>query len=267
MAGSDLKGASSRRSASAGSRPLSAREREVLGMLAEGLSGAAIAERLVLSPETVRTHVRNAMDKLGASTRSQAVALALEDGQIGDSGTAPANPTGRTPSAPPAPPAPPAATPSATLTALLSGVAALADVDAASIYFAQEGGLSLTLGAHSSSSHTPTPAPPQELTLGEGSIGRAALERRARLVAAPQGEDKAGTAPMVVTPMVSGGRLTGIMCLEVRSSRPTSRRELLLVEEFGNRVADVLASGGDRTPALRSALQRFRASWTGTLEG
>ncbi len=64
--------------------PLSAREREVLGYLAEGLSGAAIAERLVLSPETVRTHVRNAMEKLGASTRSQAVALALESGVIGE---------------------------------------------------------------------------------------------------------------------------------------------------------------------------------------
>ena len=71
LAGSDLRGGSKRRTAGTGSRPLSAREREVLGMLAEGLSGAAIAERLVLSPETVRTHVRNAMDKLGASTRSQ----------------------------------------------------------------------------------------------------------------------------------------------------------------------------------------------------
>src|SRR5687768_18380196 len=70
--------------ASTSGRPLSAREREILSYLAEGLSGAAIAQRLVLSPETVRTHVRNAMEKLGASTRSQAVALALESGVIGD---------------------------------------------------------------------------------------------------------------------------------------------------------------------------------------
>src|ERR671917_121662 len=72
------------RSPASGGRPLSAREREILGYLADGLSGAAIAEQLVLSPETVRTHVRNAMEKLGASTRSQAVALALETGAIGD---------------------------------------------------------------------------------------------------------------------------------------------------------------------------------------
>ena len=75
-------------------------------------------------------------------------------------------------------PSPPTTTPSATLTALLSGVAALADVEAATIYFAQEGGLALRLGAHASSAPTPTPTPAHELTLGEGSIGRVALERR-----------------------------------------------------------------------------------------
>ena len=62
--------------------PLTKREREILGLLAEGLSGAQIAGQLVLSPETVRTHVRNAMTKLGASTRSQAVALALKSNEI-----------------------------------------------------------------------------------------------------------------------------------------------------------------------------------------
>lgn len=235
-------------------------------MLAEGLSGAAIAKQLVLSPETVRTHVRNAMDKLGASTRSQAVALALEEGQIGDAGAAPATSGGARP-AQPIPPAPPAAAPSATLTALLSGVASLADVDAATIYFAQEGGLALTLGAHASSAQTPAPAPAEELTLGEGNIGRVALERRARLVSVAADEGKSGGEPLLVTPMVSSGKLAGILCLKVRSSRPTSRRELLLLEAFGNRIAEILASPGDLTPALRSALQRFRASWTGTLEG
>jgi PAS domain S-box-containing protein len=58
-------------------RALSPREREVLGLLARGLTGEQIAERLVLSPETVRTHIRNAREKLGASTRVEAVTMAL----------------------------------------------------------------------------------------------------------------------------------------------------------------------------------------------
>ena len=62
--------------------PLSTREREILGLLAGGVSGAQIAESLVLSPETVRTHIRNAMAKLGASSRAQAVALAVKRQEI-----------------------------------------------------------------------------------------------------------------------------------------------------------------------------------------
>ena len=54
---------------------LSPREREILGLLSEGLTGKAIAGRLFLSPETVRTHIRNATTKLGAKTRVHAVAL------------------------------------------------------------------------------------------------------------------------------------------------------------------------------------------------
>ena len=64
------------------SRSLSAREKEVLTLLAQGLTGVEIAERLYLSPETVRTHVRNAMTKLNASTRAHAIALAIKDGEI-----------------------------------------------------------------------------------------------------------------------------------------------------------------------------------------
>lgn len=56
---------------------LSGREREILGMLANGMSNPDIAAQLFISPETVRTHVRNAMQKLEADTRTQAVALAL----------------------------------------------------------------------------------------------------------------------------------------------------------------------------------------------
>lgn len=56
---------------------LSDREREVLRLVAAGLTNAGIAETLFLSPHTVRTHVRNCLRKLGVSTRAQAV-LALE---------------------------------------------------------------------------------------------------------------------------------------------------------------------------------------------
>jgi DNA-binding NarL/FixJ family response regulator len=56
---------------------LTAREREVLGLLADGSSNREIAAQLFVSVETVRTHVRNAMRKLEADTRTQAVALAI----------------------------------------------------------------------------------------------------------------------------------------------------------------------------------------------
>lgn len=62
--------------------PLSYRERQVLGLLANGQDGPAIAERLGLSPETVRSYAQSARDKLGAKTRTEAVALALVRGEI-----------------------------------------------------------------------------------------------------------------------------------------------------------------------------------------
>jgi two-component system response regulator DesR len=63
--------------------PLTAREREILQLIANGLSGEEIADRLHLAGETVRTHVRNAVGKLGASSRAHAVAIALRRGEIG----------------------------------------------------------------------------------------------------------------------------------------------------------------------------------------
>ena len=56
---------------------LTRREREVLRLLAEGFRNDEVAERLGISPLTVRTHVRHAMEKLGAGTRTEAVATAL----------------------------------------------------------------------------------------------------------------------------------------------------------------------------------------------
>jgi DNA-binding NarL/FixJ family response regulator len=63
-------------------RVLTAREREILQMLATGLTGEQAAKTLFLSPETVRTHIRNAMRKLDAKTRVHAVALALHQREI-----------------------------------------------------------------------------------------------------------------------------------------------------------------------------------------
>jgi DNA-binding NarL/FixJ family response regulator len=61
---------------------LSPREREILDGIARGLSGELIAQQLSISPETVRTHVRNAMEKLEAHTRAHAVVIALRQGEI-----------------------------------------------------------------------------------------------------------------------------------------------------------------------------------------
>lgn len=74
--------AETRGNGSTSQRTLSRRESEILTMLAKGLTGEEIAGRLILSPETVRTHVRNAMEKLDARTRTQAVVKALEREEI-----------------------------------------------------------------------------------------------------------------------------------------------------------------------------------------
>jgi PAS domain S-box-containing protein len=63
--------------APAGGLPLTDREREIVTLIALGHETAQIAEELHISPETVRTHVRNAMSRLGAHTRAQLVAIAL----------------------------------------------------------------------------------------------------------------------------------------------------------------------------------------------
>lgn len=65
-----------------GRLPLTEREREVMTLVASGLQSGDIAERLFLSPETVKSHVHNALGKLGAHTRAHAVAIALVTGQI-----------------------------------------------------------------------------------------------------------------------------------------------------------------------------------------
>ena len=61
---------------------LTEREREVLGLIGEGLSNDEIAERLVVSHATARTHVSRAMVKLGARDRAQLVVIAYQSGLV-----------------------------------------------------------------------------------------------------------------------------------------------------------------------------------------
>ena len=59
---------------------LSARERQVLALIAEGLSNTDIAERLEISEKTVRNHASNLFDKLGVWSRAQAIVFARDRG-------------------------------------------------------------------------------------------------------------------------------------------------------------------------------------------
>ncbi|MFI5123000.1 MAG: LuxR C-terminal-related transcriptional regulator [Vicinamibacteria bacterium] len=239
---------------SAGRVALTRREREILGALAEGMSGAQIAEKLVLSPETVRTHVRNAMAKLGASTRSQAVALALQHHEIA------ADPS-RAEGAAPRPAQAAAVDPTAGLTSMLEGLVSLYDVDGGAVYMADEDGLSLRRVADAVVGAAGLELP-VEVALGDGTQGRAAHERRAQLLQGPAGENPRGG--LIAAPLIGGGRLIGVIALGARVSRPIGRSELLLLQAFANRVGDVLLAGGDVDRRLETAMQRFQASWSGS---
>lgn len=233
--------------------PLTRREREILGLLAEGLSGAQIAGKLVLSPETVRTHVRNAMAKLGASTRSQAVALALKSHEItGES--IPAQAT-----APPASPPVVAGEPAAGLLKMLKGLVSLYDVDGGTVYLAEEDGLSLRRVA-TADAHDQEIVLADVISLGDGPLGRAALERRTQLLhdSGPHG----GGGALIAAPMVGAGRLLGVIALTPRASRPIGRSELLLLQAFANRVAEVVLAGGELDERLGRAMERFLSSWS-----
>jgi DNA-binding NarL/FixJ family response regulator len=61
---------------------LTSREREILQLLADGMSNADAAARLFISQETVKSHVRHILAKLEADTRTHAVAIALRDAMI-----------------------------------------------------------------------------------------------------------------------------------------------------------------------------------------
>jgi DNA-binding NarL/FixJ family response regulator len=82
---------------------LSAREVEVLRLLAQGLNGGAIAEQLVITPKTVASHLQRVMAKLGVHSRAQAVAEAYRlgvvnsdfEGRVLDDGSSPQTDGGR----------------------------------------------------------------------------------------------------------------------------------------------------------------------------
>jgi DNA-binding NarL/FixJ family response regulator len=61
---------------------LTVREREVMALVAEGLTNAEIGERLFMSPATARTHVSRILTKLGARDRTQLVVMAYEGGLV-----------------------------------------------------------------------------------------------------------------------------------------------------------------------------------------
>ena len=65
-----------------GEHTLTARQREILQMLADGMQTDAVAKQLGLSTETVRTHTKRILAKLDADTRTQAVAIGIRNGMI-----------------------------------------------------------------------------------------------------------------------------------------------------------------------------------------
>jgi DNA-binding CsgD family transcriptional regulator len=256
--------------------PLSTREREILGLLAGGVSGAQIAETLVLSPETVRTHIRNAMAKLGASSRAQAVALAVQQREIeGPNATyADGEPDKAAQSAPSGTKAGGSRTRAraalvagesdTVLTALLSGLVSLYDVEGGSIFLADEDGLSLRRAAilHEKED-VPDPEAPERIAVGEGALGRAALERRAQVVHGSVSRSGGFGRTTICAPMVPSGKLVGVICLTTRPSRLTGRAELLLLQAFANRIGEILVVGGSEDSApLKESLERFRSTWS-----
>jgi DNA-binding NarL/FixJ family response regulator len=61
---------------------LTSREREILKLLADGMSNSDVAGKLYISQETVKSHVRHILTKLEADTRTHAVAIALREAII-----------------------------------------------------------------------------------------------------------------------------------------------------------------------------------------
>src|SRR5213078_232738 len=78
--------------APAAARNLTKREREILALVAEGMSNREIADKLVLSPETVKSHVAAILEKLNVSDRTQAAIYAVRNGLVKQPATRPPPP-------------------------------------------------------------------------------------------------------------------------------------------------------------------------------
>jgi DNA-binding CsgD family transcriptional regulator len=248
--------------------PLTRREREVLGLLAGGMSGAQIAAELFLSPETVRTHIRNAMGKLGASTRSQAVALALQRDEIagepGDPAPAPRRPSHSAPSNNALRDTP--AEIDRALGGMLAGLATLYDLDGGAVFLAEEDGMVLRRAAATELQGVAASDLPGSLALGEGPLGKVALGRRAQLLSGV-GPGSSEGGGVLAAPILADGRLLGVLALATRTSRPTGRSELLLLQALANRIGEILRSGSDVDRQLDRAIERFGASWSAATQG
>ena len=142
----------------------------------------------MLSPETVRTHVRNAMAKLGASTRSQAVALALQQRQITSEAAEQPTPAGRQAAGAGAGAGAARGCRRAGLERMLEGLVRLYDVDGGGD-LPRRRGRALAAARRSRPRARPPTMLPAHVALGDGALGRAALERRAQLL---QGRGGAG---------------------------------------------------------------------------
>jgi signal transduction protein with GAF and PtsI domain len=143
---------------------------------------------------------------------------------------------------------------------MIEGLVGLYDVDGGGVYLAEEDGLSLRRVAVASGGEGEV-ALDDVVALGDGPLGRAALDRRAQLLQDNgSGEGRGGA--LIAAPMVSGGRLLGVIALRPRSSRPTGRSEMLLLQAFANRVAEVVLDGSDVEDRLARAMDRFSASWS-----
>jgi DNA-binding CsgD family transcriptional regulator len=251
---------------------LTRREREVLGLLAGGMSGAQIAAQLFLSPETVRTHIRNAMGKLGASTRSQAVALALQREEItsalGEPEAAARRPD-RNSNAHAAVRDTPDEVDRA-LGGMLAGLASLYDLNGGAVFLAEEDGMVLRRAAATELQGAAVAALPDRVALGDGPLGRVALGRRAQLVSGLGSVALAGISEgggVLAAPILADGKLVGVLALATRTSRPIGRSELLLLQALANRVGDILRNGGDVDRQLDRAVERFGASWSAATHG